>query len=170
MTTRRCPRTAGLSVLAVIALLGAACGGGGADSPTTPVGTTVAEVEYQSFQLANSARRDDRVEPQLKFEELVTKVARVHSEQMRDRGFFGHNGPDGNLSRRLRAAGVQFSSAGENLAKLVSVPNPADRAHAQFMASPEHRNVILDSGFHLAGVGVARSGDTYWLTQIYIRP
>ncbi len=88
---------------------------------------------------------------------------------MRDHGFFGHVGPDGGLRARLRKAGIEFTTAGENLAKLVSVPNPASRAHSQFMDSAEHREVILDKRFRLAGVGVARNGDTYWLTQIYIR-
>ena len=74
------------------------------------------------------------------------------------------------MRARLRAAGIPFSAAGENLAKITSVPNPAGFAHQQFMDSPGHRDVILDSRFRLAGVGVARSGDTYWLTQIYIQP
>lgn len=158
-----------LGALAGIALLGVACGGG-EDSPTTPHGTTVAEVEFRSFQLANSARSDSDVQPQLELAELITQVARAHSEAMRDQGFFGHNGSDGGLGARLDAAGIPFRSAGENLAKLESVHDPAEQAHSRFMASPEHRDVILDSRFRLAGVGVARSGDDYWLTQIYIRP
>ena len=158
-------------MLVAVVLLAGACGGsGGPDSPTTPVGTTVAEVEFESFQLANSARRDSNVQPPLDRDDRVTRVARAHSEAMRDGGFFGHNGPNGGIGARLRAAGIPFTSAGENLAKLTSVPNPAGQAHAQFMNSPEHRGVILDPRFRLAGVGVARSGNTYWLTQIYIRP
>jgi uncharacterized protein YkwD len=161
----------GLFLLAAIAGLGIACGGGGgSDSPTTPLGTTVAEVEFESFQLANSARRDSNIRPALDLDERVTRLAREHSEAMRDGGFFGHRGPNGGIASRLRAAGVSFSGAGENLAKLSSVPNPAGQAHQRFMGSAEHRAVMLDAGFRLAGVGVARSGDTYWLTQVYIRP
>jgi uncharacterized protein YkwD len=157
--------------LGAIALLGVACGGGSeSNSPTTPLGTTVAEVEFESFQLVNAARNDSNVQPQLNLDDRVSRVAREHSEAMRDQGFFGHNGLAGGIGARLRAAGVQFSTAGENLAKLSSVPNPAGEAHAQFMASPEHREIILDPRFRLAGVGVARSGSNYWLTQIYIRP
>lgn len=159
-----------LCTLATIAVLAAACGGGDSDSPTAPVGTSVSEVEFTSFQLANSARRDNEVQPQLNLDERVKTVARAHSEAMRDRNFFGHDGPDGGIAARLRAAGIAFSAAGENLAKLTSVPNPAGHAHSQFMDSTVHRGVILDSRFRLAGVGVARSGDHYWLTQIYIRP
>lgn len=160
----------GLLLLTAIAMLGVACGGGsgGADGPTTPNGTRVAEVEYESFQLANSARSDNNVEPQLSLEERISRVAREHSEAMRDEGFFGHNGSSGGLGARLRAAGVPYSQAGENLAKLSSVPNPAGEAHRQFMNSAGHRDVMLDSRFRTAGVGVARSGGTYWLTQIYV--
>jgi uncharacterized protein YkwD len=164
------PTRSGLCLLAAIALLGAACGGGGPDSPTSPLGTTVAEVEFESFQLANSARQQNNVNPMLDLDDRVAGVARAHSEAMRDRGFFGHDGPDGALTARLRAAGVSFRGAGENLAKLTSVPNPAGYAHNQFLDSASHRTVMLNSKFRLAGVGVARSGDTYWLTQIYVRP
>ena len=161
----------GLLGLAVVGLLGVACGGGGdSGSPTAPLGTTVAEVEFESFQLANSARSESNVQPQLNLDDTIARVARAHSESMRDLNFFGHQGPDGGIRARLHDAGISFSVAGENLAKMSSVPNPAGQAHAQFINSAEHRDVMLDPRFQLAGVGVARSGDTYWLTQIYVRP
>lgn len=160
-----------LAALAGIALLGLACGGGGgADSPTSSDVSSVAEVEYLSFQLANTARSDSNVQPLLELDQEITALARRHSEAMRDQGFFDHNGPDGGIAARLRAAGIQFSAAGENLAKLTSPADPAGQAHSLFLSSPEHRDVMLDSRFRQAGVGVARSGDHYWLTQIYIRP
>ena len=160
----------GLFLLAFVAMLGVACGGGGdGNGPTAPLGTTTGEVEYESFQLANNARANNSVQPQLDLAERVAEAARTHSESMRDNDFFGHVGPNGGIRARLRAAGVQFSAAGENLAKLSNVPNPAGVAHQQFMDSAQHREVMLDSRFRLAGVGVARSGDTYWLTQIYIK-
>lgn len=161
----------GLLLLAFVTLLSAACGGGGGpDGPTSPLGTSVAEVEYESYQLVNSARQNNSVQPQLNLDELVAQVARAHSESMRDNGFFGHNGPNGGVRQRLRAAGVNFSGVGENLAKLSSVPNPAGHAHSQFLDSPDHRAVMLDGRFQVVGVGVARSGDHYWLTQIYVQP
>ena len=160
----------GLFVLACVVMFGVACGGGGdGNGPTAPLGTTTVEVEFESFQLANNARANNSVRPQLDLADRVAEVARAHSESMRDNGFFGHAGPDGGVRARLHAAGVQFSAAGENLAKLSNVPNPASEAHRQFMDSAQHREVMLDSRFQLAGVGVARSGDTYWLTQIYIK-
>ncbi len=157
--------------LALLALgvLAVACSGGASDGPSAPTAASESEVEFQSFQLVNSARRENGVQPQLVFDQLTSSVARAHSEAMRDSGFFGHDGPDGSLSQRLRAAGVSYSAAGENVAKVVSRPDPAASAHAEFLASPVHRGNILSGEWRLAGVGVARSGDSYWLTQIFIR-
>ena len=157
-----------LPALAAAALLCASCGGS-ADGPTTITGTSAAEVEFLSFELVNSARRDNGVEPQLVLEELISAVARAHSEAMRDQGFFGHNGPDGTLEDRLRRAGLAFSRASENVAQNSSAADPAGMAHSGFMASDGHRAAILDPRFRLVGVGVASNGDSYWLTQIFIR-
>ncbi len=170
MTTHRFPRTfAILPALAAAVLLTAACSGGGGDSPTNPTGFSLGEVEFLSFDLANNARKDHALESLTGPDNLVAAVARAHSESMRDEGFFGHSGSSGGLRDRLRAAGVEFVAAGENLAKVSGVGDPAGSAHSLFLNSSDHRNVMLDSRFELAGVGVARNGDTYWLTQIYIQ-
>lgn len=169
MTTRKPPRTSWiLPALAVALLFTAACSGGGSDSPTNPTGFSLAEVEFLSFDLANGARREHSLDALSGPDNLVAAVARAHSEAMRDEGFFGHSGSSGGLQARLRAAGVEFSAAGENLAKVSSVGDPAGTAHSLFLNSSDHRSVMLDAGFELAGVGVARNGDTYWLTQIYV--
>ena len=38
------------------------------------------------------------------------------------------------------------------------------------MASATHRDNIMDPRFELAGIGVARQGNVFWVTQIFIRP
>ena len=38
------------------------------------------------------------------------------------------------------------------------------------MASQSHRKNILSPKYKLAGVGGARAGNTYWITQIFIKP
>ena len=93
-------------------------------------------MEYLSFQLANTARNDSNVQPSLNLDEKITAVARAHSEAMRDQGFFGHNGPDGGIGARLRAAGIPFCTAGENLAKLTSVRTRRDRPMRCSWAAP----------------------------------
>ena len=153
-------------LLAAVSVL--ACSGSG--SPTDPIAVGAASVESQSFQLMNSARAQKGV-GQLAFDNELSRIARTHSEEMRDRGFFSHKNPDGKgLRNRLKANGVSFSSAGENLALVSDTGDPAGLAHQQLLSSPEHRDVMLAERFVRAGVGVARSGSTFWITQIYLKP
>lgn len=158
------------SLLALAALALVACGGSGGDSPTSPQVLSVSSVEDQSFQLINSARNQEGV-AQVTFDSQLSDVAREHSEMMRDQGFFGHTDPNGNgLRKRLKAHGIAFSSAGENLALVNDSSNPAGLAHQQLLASPTHRDVMLAGKFARAGVGVARAGSNFWITQVYVKP
>lgn len=150
----------------------AACGGGGGE-PAGPTATlsaaSVAEVEFRSYTLVNDSRREQQVQPELDLEALLSAIARAHSEGMRDQGFYAHRDPQGRtVSARLREAGVNFSQAGENIALVDQAIDPAGLAHSDLMASDGHRANILDDGFQVIGVGVARAGDTYWITQVFI--
>lgn len=156
-----------LLLLAAVSLV--ACGGK-SSSPTDPAILSTAAVESQSFELINSSRAQQGV-GQLVFDGELSRIARRHSEAMRDRGFFSHLNPDGQgLRARLRANGVSFSAAGENLALVDNTGNPAGLAHQQLLSSPEHRDVMLAGRFVRGGVGVAQSGSTFWITQIYLKP
>lgn len=165
------------SRLATALVLGAlvfGCGGGsggGPSSPTSPGRVTTAEVEFQSFQHANLARDQENVEPQYTLEELLSFVARAHSESMRDNGFFAHQGVNGDtLRQRLQDSGISYRKASENLAKVQGTSDPAAMAHDMLMGSAQHRSNILDPKSSVMGVGVASAGSTYWVTQIFIRP
>lgn len=149
-----------------------ACGGGGG-GPAAPTATlsaaSEAEVEFRSYTLVNDSRRQQQVEPELDLEALLSSVARAHSEAMRDRGFYSHQDPQGRtVSARLREAGVSFTDAGENIALVDQAIDPAALAHSDLMGSDSHRANILDGGYQVIGVGVARSGNTYWITQVFV--
>jgi uncharacterized protein YkwD len=162
-----------LVAVLTLAFLGAGCGGSGEDSSPTAAGggLNAADVEFESLHLANQARSSEKIEPQLGQDLAVAQVARLHSEAMRDEGFFGHTSKNGDgLRQRLDKAGVQYSGAAENLAEVFHRTNPAGLAHNQLMASASHRKNILSPKYRLAGVGVAKAGDTYWITQIFIKP
>jgi uncharacterized protein YkwD len=147
-----------------------ACGGG-SGGPTAPDGADVFEVEQRSFALLNAARSAAGVTPAFRLDSAVAEVARRHSESMRDEGYFGHRDPQGRtLIERLAEAGIPYRAAAENLARVSGAPDPAGWAHEQLLDSAEHRGNILDDQFRLVGVGVARRGDSYWLTQIFLRP
>jgi len=159
------------ALLAAAALTTAGCSGGGGESGPTAVVLDISEIEFQSLSLVNDARVTEGVEI-LGTDGGVAVVARRHSEAMRHQGFFGHDNPatGQGLRQRLRAAGVSFTAAAENLVQVNRAGNPAGVAHSELMASATHRENILSARFELAGIGVARAGDTFWISQIFIRP
>ena len=162
-------RFAQLTPLLILALAVAACGGG-SSGPTQPAELSASQVESQSLGLVNSERSAEQISA-LSNDQLAAMVAREHSEAMRDRGFFSHVDPDGQTLRdRLRSAGVSFRMAGENLAQVDGSPDPAGHAHTLLMQSKSHRDNILSDDFEMIGVGVARDGGSYWITQIFIKP
>lgn len=88
----------------------------------------------------------------------ITEVAMAHARDMRDRNYFSHVNPEGmNPFDRLRAAGVQFALAGENIAMGQAT---ATRVVQSWMSSGTHRANMLRPEFGKIGVGNA---GTYWV-------
>jgi uncharacterized protein YkwD len=147
----------------------AACSSGGGPTPTAPGEPEPALVEFDSYTLVNSARAVNSVQPPLQLREAIAAVARAHSRRMRDDAFFGHADPEGRtVADRLAEAGIPFATTAENLAMTVNIADPASWAHGQLMQSSEHRPNILNPAFQLVGVGVARDGGSYWITQVFV--
>ena len=146
-----------------------ACGSGG-DGPTAPSDLDPSLVQADSASLLNEARSAQQLEA-LAPDSRLSEIARAHSEAMLEQGSVPRSGPaSGSLRDRLRAAGVSFRSAGQNLVQVRSSRDPAGEAHSQLFASQGHRDNILDTRFQLVGVGVAKDGRTYWITQIFVEP
>jgi uncharacterized protein YkwD len=96
-------------------------------------------------------------------DDALAAVARAHSADMRDRGFFDHTNPDG-LDPFDRAANAGLDARAENIA--AGQANPAEVMDA-WMNSAGHRANILNCSLTLLGVGVAEgSGGPYW-TQLF---
>jgi hypothetical protein len=83
---------------------------------------------------------------------------------MRDRDYFSHTNPDG-LSPfdRMRAAGISFGWAAENIAWGPGV----EWAHEGLMNSPGHRANILNPDFDFVALGAHIDGSGTWVTELF---
>jgi uncharacterized protein YkwD len=85
----------------------------------------------------------------------MTVVARAHSKDMFAKGFFAHVNVEGkDPFDRMRAGGVKFRTAGENLA----LARTLQQAHNGLMNSPGHRANILQPRFGRLGIGILDGG------------
>ncbi len=142
----------------------------GSSSGTTGTSTTttsdVSAAEQQAVQLMNADRRANGL-ADLKLSSALTAVARSHSQDMVTRSFFSHTNPDGKtVTDRLKAAGISYTAAGENIAENTSV----EAAETAFMNSSGHRANILNSNYTTVGIGVAYdSQGKVYVTQDFIK-
>lgn len=91
----------------------------------------------------------------LEFDGRLVEVARAHSRDMFERGYFSHFSPEGkDVGDRLENTSIYYTFAGENLALAPNV----DRAHTGLMNSSGHRRNILDPAFSKVGIGVIDGG------------
>lgn len=103
--------------------------------------------------------------PALTLDPTLVAVARAHSRDMIARDFFGHSNPDGeDPFDRMRAAGVSFGYAAENLVSGQS----GGGAHATLMASAPHRANILGEHYRRIGIGaIVRPGGGVMVTEVF---
>jgi len=109
----------------------------------------------------------------------LARVARQHSNEMRDKSYFAHGSPTPGyetITDRFRRVfgDLRIYSIAENIAQhyatgyySLSTGN-AHETHSQWMNSPGHRTNILTPKFNHVGLGIAanRNGD-YWATQFF---
>jgi uncharacterized protein YkwD len=123
--------------------------------------------ERQMFELLNEERVNVGLKP-LVWDDSLVPIARAHSEEMFRLKYFSHQSPvNGSPFDRLKAAGVKYSLAGENLAYAQSVTV----AHRGLMESQGHRENILRPEFQRIGIGVISAG-AYgrMFTQMFVTP
>jgi len=124
--------------------------------------------EQNAFQQVNLERIAEGLSS-LTMRNDLRLVARQHSEDMVARDFFSHNNPDGETPfDRLAAAGITYSTAGENIAKN-NFPDPVTTAVEGWMDSQGHRENILREAFTHTGMGVAIDADgNHFFTQVFM--
>ena len=140
-----------LLVAAVIAVTAGGAWGSAAGAAPAPLSAD----EERAVALVNADRAAQGLPP-LAVNMTLVELARDNAQDMIDRKFSSHTSPEGEgLEGRLARYGVNYRSAGENLAMNVSV----DAAERALINSPGHRANILGADYSEVGIGVRRGID-----------
>jgi uncharacterized protein YkwD len=92
--------------------------------------------------------------------------AREHSCDEDEHGDFDERGSDGSEpSDRIRAAGVQFSTFGENLRLVGTSGTTLQDAVNKTLAHIDFTKNILNSNFNRVGIGAVYDNGVLWLTE-----
>jgi uncharacterized protein YkwD len=123
-------------------------------------------LEEELFELVNQERLQRGLNS-LEYDTSLVPVARGHSQEMLQLGYFSHVSPNtGTLGDRLNDADVVYTSAGENLAYAPNV----SIAHRGLMQSDGHRANILEPSWERVGIGILSAPDgTIMVTQLFAR-
>jgi len=85
----------------------------------------------------------------------LVNLARLKAQDMIDKKYFSHTSPTyGSAFDMMKAAGISYSYAGENLAGAPSV----EGAQTGLMNSAGHRANILNPNYSRIGIGVIDGG------------
>ena len=122
------------------------------------------DLESKMIVLVNEERKKQGLNA-LTFDPQLTKVARLHSQDMFAKGYFSHYSPEGSsVADRLKRDGVKYLVAGENLA----LAQTLTIAHNGLMESPGHRANILQPKYGRIGIGVIDGGRFgLMITQVF---
>lgn len=127
------------------------------------VDTSVLSFEREVIRLVNEIRVQNGLKPLTENWEL-SRVARYKSQDMVDNRYFSHTSPTyGTPFQMIKAFGLSYRSAGENIAYGQRTPQAVVNA---WMNSSGHRANILNSSYTQIGVGYVSNGH-YW-TQMFI--
>lgn len=120
----------------------------------TTTGTPDPAAETQLLALVNQERTSRGLHP-LSMNDKGRTEARAYSQEMLTHGYFSHVDATGHTPfDRMKAAGVKFDLAGENLALAPTVA----LAHQGLMNSPGHRANILNPNYRTVGIGIENAG------------
>ena len=153
-------RAAGLALVAVFLLTA----GEKPEAPKPPP----TEDEQKLLEWTNKARAEQNLPP-FKANARLTAAARGHSADMARQGKMSHVLDGKTPADRVRAAGYDYASVGENIATGAGVT--LEQVFKGWMDSKEHRENILRPGYRETGLGIARNakGETYY-TQTFGAP
>lgn len=129
------------------------------------INSSVSKIELEVVNLVNKERAKVGLKP-LKIDEEVSKVAKLKSEDMKNKNYFNHTSPTyGTPFDMLKKFNIKYKRAGENIAKGQKTAKDVVEA---WMNSEGHRRNILSNSFTHIGVGYAKKGNTPYWTQMFI--
>ena len=115
-------------------------------------------VDEESERLMMDLVNNERVSRGIKsltFDSKLRDIAKLHGEDMFQRGYFSHFTPEGlTVADRANKVGYGYLVIGENLAYAPSL----DLAHKGLMNSKGHRENILSTDYNKFGIGVIDGG------------
>lgn len=127
------------------------------------ISQSVLSYESEVIRLVNEVRRENGLKALTANWEL-SRVARYKSQDMLNKGYFSHTSPTyGTPFQMIKAFGLSFRTAGENIARGYSTPQAVVNG---WMNSSGHRANILNASYTQIGVGYVAQGN-YW-TQMFI--
>lgn len=127
------------------------------------VSDTVLSYENEVIRLVNEIRAENGLKPLAANWEL-SRIARYKSEDMSNNRYFSHTSPTyGTPFQMIRAFGLSYRAAGENIAYGQRTPAAVVNT---WMNSSGHRANILNASYTQIGVGYCASGN-YW-AQMFI--
>lgn len=113
--------------------------------------------------MVRSAREEENL-PTLRRDSRLDAIAQAHAEAMQLARRVAHDVGDGDPGTRVQGAGLQVRTAGENVARALTLP----RVHRALWASPSHRSNLLDRRFEALGIGIVRDADgTVWAAEVF---
>lgn len=134
------------------------------NNQSNTVQSNIDQIEAAVIELTNKERAKVGLAP-LQMDSALMAAAREKSQDMKDNNYFSHTSPTfGSPFDRLQALGIQYSAAGENIAK---GQRTAEEVVAAWMASQGHRENILNPNFTHIGVGYVKEGNIW--TQQFIK-
>ena len=128
----------------------------------------VSSLENSLLNAINSARSQYGI-GQLSLNPSLTGIARTRCTDMINRDYFSHNAPDGkNIFIILNEKGYGWQIAGENIYQCEPAGIGSGSAILNtWMASPSHRENILNGAFSQAGIGIIDSQNTRTVSIVF---
>lgn len=129
---------------------------------------SVGEKSQTLLVLMNAARERDSLAP-LERDSALDEIALFRARDLVAREYFDHYGPDGSSAfSELAIRGWRYRLAGENLARN-NYPGSrtAQAAFDGLMASPGHRDNILEERFGRVGIAAVQSGRLWVYVTVF---